>query len=142
MESLFLKDEGENGVLCAGRLDDVVPLENAAIANRTVIEWDRTDCEDMGIVKVGLLGLGMMKAVEETLQLCQDRGVPIDLAHMPEDDTATYDMLCKADTIGLFQVEFRAQMASLPRFKPRTFYLNNGYFVQGTVYNVGLRIKL
>jgi error-prone DNA polymerase len=109
-------------VLCAGRLDDVVPLENAAMANRTVIEWDKTDCEDMGLVKVDLLGLGMMKAVEETLQLCQDRGVPIDLAHMPKDDTATYDMLCKADTIGLFQVESRAQMASLPRFKPRTFY--------------------
>lgn len=109
-------------VLCAGRLDDVVPLENAAMANRTVIEWDKTDCEDMGIVKVDLLGLGMMKAVEETLQLCQDRGVPIDLAHMPKDDPATYDMLCKADTIGLFQVESRAQMASLPRFKPRTFY--------------------
>ncbi len=109
-------------VLCAGRLDDVVPLENAAVENRTVIEWDKTDCEDMGIVKVDLLGLGMMKAVEETLQLCQDRGVPVDLAHMPKDDKATYDMLCKADTIGLFQVESRAQMASLPRFKPRCFY--------------------
>lgn len=109
-------------VLCAGRLDDVVPLENAAMENRTVIEWDKTDCEDMGIVKVDLLGLGMMKAVEETLNLCQERGRPVDLAHMPKDDTATYDMLCKADTIGLFQVESRAQMASLPRFKPRCFY--------------------
>ena len=109
-------------VLCAGRLDDVVPLENAAMENRTVIEWDKTDCEDMGIVKVDLLGLGMMKAVEETLNLCQERGRPVDLAHMPKDDTPTYDMLCRADTIGLFQVESRAQMASLPRFKPRCFY--------------------
>lgn len=109
-------------VLCAGRLDEVVPLENAAMENRTVIEWDKTDCEDMGIVKVDLLGLGMMAAVEETLNLCQERGRPVDLAHMPKDDPPTYDMLCQADTIGLFQVESRAQMASLPRFKPRCFY--------------------
>lgn len=109
-------------VLCAGRLDDVVPLENAAMENRTVIEWDKTDCEDMGLVKVDLLGLGMMAAVEETLNLCQERGRPVDLARMPKDDQPTYDMLCKADTIGLFQVESRAQMASLPRFKPRCFY--------------------
>jgi error-prone DNA polymerase len=109
-------------VLCAGRLDDVVPLENAAMPNRTVIEWDKTDCEDMGIIKVDLLGLGMMAAVEETLNLCQERGVPLDLARLPKDDPATYDMLCKADTIGLFQVESRAQMATLPRFRPRNFY--------------------
>lgn len=109
-------------VLCAGRLDDVVPLENAAMENRTVIEWDKTDCEDMGIVKVDLLGLGMMAAVEETLHLCQERGRPVDLARMPKDDAPTYDLLCRADTIGLFQVESRAQMATLPRFKPRTFY--------------------
>lgn len=109
-------------VLCAGRLDEVVPLENASMENRTVIEWDKTDCEDMGIVKVDLLGLGMMKAVEETLTLCEERGVPVDLARMPKDDAATYDLLCKADTIGLFQVESRAQMATLPRFKPRCFY--------------------
>lgn len=109
-------------VLCAGRLDEVVPLENASMENRTVIEWDKTDCEDMGIVKVDLLGLGMMKAVEETMALCQERGRPVDLARMPKDDTATYEMMCKADTIGLFQVESRAQMATLPRFKPRCFY--------------------
>ncbi|MCB1103416.1 MAG: error-prone DNA polymerase [Opitutaceae bacterium] len=109
-------------VLCAGRLDDVVPLENAAMENRTVIEWDKTDCEDMGIVKVDLLGLGMMAAVEETLNLCEVRGVPVDFARMPKDDPATYDLMCRADTIGLFQVESRAQMATLPRFKPRNFY--------------------
>ncbi len=109
-------------VLCAGRLDEIVPLENAAMENRTVIEWDKTDCEDMGIIKVDFLGLGMMAAIEETLNLCQERGVPVDLARLPKDDPATYDMLCKADTIGLFQVESRAQMASLPRFRPRTFY--------------------
>jgi len=109
-------------VLCAGRLDEVVPLENAAMENRTVIEWDKTDCEEMGIVKVDLLGLGMMKAVEETLSICRERGRPVDLATMPKDDKAAYEMLCRADTIGLFQVESRAQMATLPRFKPRTFY--------------------
>jgi len=109
-------------VLCAGRLDEVVPLENAAMPNRTVIEWDKTDCEDMGIVKVDLLGLGMMAAVEETLNLCRQRGVPVDPARMPKDDPATYDLLCQADTIGLFQVESRAQMATLPRFRPRNFY--------------------
>lgn len=109
-------------VLCAGRLDDVVPMENAAMENRTVIEWDKTDCEEMGIVKVDLLGLGMMKAVEETLTLCRQRDRPVDLACMPKDDAPTYDMLCRADTVGLFQVESRAQMATLPRFRPRTFY--------------------
>lgn len=109
-------------VLCAGRLDEIVPLENAAMEHRTVIEWDKTDCEDMGIVKVDLLGLGMMAAVEDTLHLCQERGAPIDLARIPKDDPATFAMLCRADTIGLFQVESRAQMATLPRFRPQTFY--------------------
>lgn len=109
-------------VLCAGRLDDVVPMENASMPGRFVIEWDKTDCEDVGIVKVDLLGLGMMAAVESTLHICQQRGVPIDLARIPKDDPATYDMLCRADTIGLFQVESRAQMSTLPRFRPRSFY--------------------
>ncbi len=109
-------------VLCAGRLDEIVPLENAAMHGRTVIEWDKTDCEDMGIVKVDLLGLGMMAAVEETLHLCTARGVPVDLARMPKEDIATYDLMCRADPIGLFQVESRAQMATLPRFRPRNFY--------------------
>jgi len=109
-------------VLCAGRLDDVVPLENAAMPGRTVIEWDKTDCEDMGIVKVDLLGLGMVAGIEESLALCQQRGAPVDLARLPKDDPATYDLMCAADTIGIFQVESRAQMATLPRFRPRNFY--------------------
>lgn len=109
-------------VLCAGRLDEVVPMENAAMPGRTVIEWDKTDCEDVGIVKVDLLGLGMMAAVEETLSICSQRGTPVDLAQIPKDDPVTYDMMCRADTIGLFQVESRAQMATLPRFRPRNFY--------------------
>ena len=109
-------------VLCAGRLDEVVPVENATMPGRTVIEWDKTDCEDMGIIKVDLLGLGMMAAIEETLQLCRDRGAPVDLAQIPKDDPPTYAMLCRADTIGVFQVESRAQMASLPRFRPQNFY--------------------
>ncbi len=109
-------------VLCAGRLDDVVPLENAAMENRTVIEWDKTDCEDMGIIKVDLLGLGMVAGIEETLTLCEQRGAPVDLARIPKDDPKTYAMLCAADTIGVFQVESRAQMATLPRFRPQNFY--------------------
>lgn len=109
-------------VLCAGRLDEIVPLENAAMPGRTVIEWDKTDCEDMGIVKVDLLGLGMVAGIEESLSLCEARGAPVDLARIPKDDPATYDMLCAADTIGVFQVESRAQMATLPRFRPRCFY--------------------
>lgn len=109
-------------VLCAGRLDDVVPMENASMPGRFVIEWDKTDCEDVGIVKVDLLGLGMMAAVESTLQICQQRGKPVDLARIPKDDPETYDLLCRADTIGLFQVESRAQMSTLPRFRPRNFY--------------------
>lgn len=109
-------------VLCAGRLDEIVPLENAAMPGRTVIEWDKTDCEEMGIVKVDLLGLGMVAGIEESLTLCEARGAPVDLARIPKDDPATYDMLCAADTIGVFQVESRAQMATLPRFRPRCFY--------------------
>lgn len=109
-------------VLCAGRLDDVVPLENATMPGRTVIEWDKTDCEDLGLIKVDLLGLGTMAAMEETLRVCRERGAPVDLARIPKDDTKTYAMLCAADTIGVFQVESRAQMATLPRFRPKNFY--------------------
>ncbi len=85
---------------------------------RTVIQWDKDDCEDLGIVKVDLLGLGMMAALQDAIEICDRRGHPVDLAKLPKDDPATYDMLCRADTIGVFQVESRAQMATLPRMKP------------------------
>ena len=111
------------GMIVSDRgLDTVVPLENATMENRRVVQWDKDDCEDLGIIKVDLLGLGMLAAMQDTVELCRARGRPVDLAHIPKDDPATYDMLCRADTIGVFQVESRAQMATLPRMKPREFY--------------------
>ncbi|RME68621.1 MAG: DNA polymerase III subunit alpha [Verrucomicrobia bacterium] len=109
-------------IICQGRLDSVVPLENAAMPGRSVAQWDKDDCEDMGIVKVDLLGLGMMAVLQDTLVLTRERGRPVDLAHIPRDDPQTFALLQAADTIGVFQVESRAQMATLPRMKPETFY--------------------
>jgi error-prone DNA polymerase len=163
-------------VICHGRLDDVVPLENASMPNRVVVQWDKDDCADMGIVKVDLLGLGMMSVLQDALELVntsrdsrfairdseapeesttnrepraasrdsqfairdsegqeesitnrepraasRDSGV-LDLAHLPPGDPAVYRMLQEADTIGIFQVESRAQMATLPRLRPQCFY--------------------
>ncbi|MBV8815406.1 MAG: error-prone DNA polymerase, partial [Verrucomicrobia bacterium] len=109
-------------VICQNQLDSIVPLENATMPNRSVIQWDKEDCEDLGIVKVDLLGLGMMAALQDAIEICSQRGHPIDLASIPKDDGPTYDMLCAADTVGVFQVESRAQMATLPRMRPREFY--------------------
>ncbi|PYQ97832.1 MAG: error-prone DNA polymerase, partial [Acidobacteria bacterium] len=165
-------------VICRGQLDAVVPLENASMPGRVVVQWDKDDCADMGIVKVDLLGLGMMAVIQDALALVNGRitinavnidtgadpgvgPVPrpvdpsahagsfraeamddelrvvlhnvegrytwhaqprVDLAHLPQDDPAIYKMLCEADTIGVFQVESRAQMATLPRLKPTRFY--------------------
>ena len=136
-------------VMCQGRLDEVVPLENASMPDRVVIQWDKDDCADMGIVKVDLLGLGMMSVLQDALHLVNSSTpgapataaesessspesrttnhdprstVPIDLAHLPPNDPAVYRMLQEADTVGIFQVESRAQMATLPRLRPRCFY--------------------
>lgn len=109
-------------IVCQGTLDAVVPLENASMAGRTVAQWDKNDCEDMGIVKIDLLGLGMMAAMQETLALAAARGRPVDLAQIPKDDAATYDLMCSAETVGTFQVESRAQMNTLRRMRPRCFY--------------------
>jgi error-prone DNA polymerase len=148
-------------VICQGQLDAVVPLENASMPGRVVVQWDKDDCADMGIVKVDLLGLGMMAVLQDALALVNgehvrgagsadresETGAPstsaaalsprpgadvdlrgparsarVDLAHLPPDDPAVYRMLCEADTIGVFQVESRAQMATLPRLKPACFY--------------------
>jgi error-prone DNA polymerase len=108
-------------VICAGRLDSVVPLEPASMPDRSVVQWDKDDCAAMGIIKVDLLGLGMMALLEDALGMIRRRGGHVDLAHLP-DDPAVYDMLKRADTIGVFQVESRAQMATLPRLKPERFY--------------------
>jgi error-prone DNA polymerase len=142
-------------VICQGRLDEVVPLENASMPDRVVIQWDKDDCADMGIVKVDLLGLGMMAVLQDALEVVNaevrdpeagirradadigdeprtgrpripdpgsQQAAPLDLAHLPPGDPAVYRMLQEADTIGIFQVESRAQMATLPRLRPKTFY--------------------
>ena len=146
-------------VICQDRLDAVVPLENASMPDRVVIQWDKDDCADMGLVKVDLLGLGMMAVLQDALTMVNGAGVRrsafgdrdtndagdpepigltdspraptadrrtpseiVDLAHLPPDDPAVYTMLQEADTIGIFQVESRAQMATLPRLRPKCFY--------------------
>jgi len=134
-------------VICQGELDGVVPLEPATMPGRVVVQWDKDDCADMGIVKVDLLGLGMMAALQDAIELVNTgiRGsgsgirnshtsndrIPnpesrlpalFDLAHIPMNDAEVYEMLQKAETVGVFQVESRAQMATLPRLKPTHFY--------------------
>jgi len=110
-------------VVCQGQLNSVVPLEPASMPGRVVVQWDKEDCADMGIVKVDLLGLGMMAVLEDSLQLIRrHHGEEIDLGHLPQNDPAVYSALERADTIGLFQVESRAQMSCLPRLKPKCFY--------------------
>jgi len=110
-------------VVCQGQLDYIVPLEPAAMPGRVVVQWDKDDCADMGIIKVDLLGLGMMAVLEDSLKLIREHyGEEVDLAHLPSEDPAVWDALQRADTIGMFQVESRAQQAILPRMKPARFY--------------------
>ena len=109
-------------VICQGRLDSCVPLEPATMPGRSVVQWDKDDCASMGIIKVDLLGLGMMALLEDAIGMIRRRGGHVDLAHLPPDDPTVYAMLQKADTVGVFQVESRAQMATLPRLKPKCFY--------------------
>jgi error-prone DNA polymerase len=111
-------------VICQDDLSSVVPLENASMPGRVVVQWDKDDCAEMGLIKVDLLGLGMMAVLQDSISLINGAGAParVDLAHLPPDDPAVYAMLRAADTIGVFQVESRAQMATLPRLKPAAFY--------------------
>src|SRR4051812_39015281 len=110
-------------VICQGQLDSVVPLEPASMPGRVVVQWDKDDCADMGIIKVDLLGLGMMAVLKDTINIIQqDYGETVDLAQLPADDPGVYSTLQKADTIGMFQVESRAQMSCLPRLHPVRFY--------------------
>ncbi|TLD69422.1 DNA polymerase III subunit alpha [Phragmitibacter flavus] len=111
-------------VLCSQGLDGIVPLEPASMPGRVVVQWDKDDCEDLGIIKVDLLGLGMMAVIEETLATCRARGEArtVELHRIPADDEKTYAMIQRADTVGVFQIESRAQMATLPRLKPKCFY--------------------
>jgi error-prone DNA polymerase len=109
-------------VICAGMLNRVVPLERASMPGRSVIQWDKEDCADMGLIKVDLLGLGMMAVLKDSIELIpRHYKKEIDLAALPEDPLV-YETLCKADTIGMFQVESRAQMASIPHNAPVRFY--------------------
>jgi len=110
-------------VITRGRLDELVPIENAAMADRTVVEWDKDDLDALGILKVDVLALGMLSCVRRAFVLLkQHKGLDLGLASVPPEDRAVYDMLCRGDSLGVFQVESRAQMAMLPRLKPRSFY--------------------
>src|SRR5438093_670803 len=92
-------------IICQNKLSSFVPLENASMPGRVVAQWDKDDCEDLGIVKVDLLGLGMMSVMQDAFELCRERGRPLDLAHIPKDDEKTFKMMQRADTIGVFQIE-------------------------------------
>jgi len=110
-------------VVCQGQLDSIVPLEPATLPGRVVVQWDKEDCADMGMVKVDLLGLGMMAVLEDSIKIIrEDCGEEVDLAHLPANDPTVYATLQKADTVGMFQIESRAQMAFLPRMQPKCFY--------------------
>ena len=110
-------------VICQGQLDSVVPLEPASMPGRVVVQWDKEDCADLGIIKVDLLGLGMMAVLEDSLKLIREHyREQVELAHLPANDPAVYSTLQKADTIGMFQIESRAQMSCLPRLQPKHFY--------------------
>ncbi len=110
-------------VLSRDPLAGVVPIEPAAMPERTVIQWDKDDLEPVRLIKIDLLGLGMLTMIQDALVLIRrHHGLAVDLARLPMDDPAVYDLLCSADTVGVFQVESRAQMNTLPRLAPRTFY--------------------
>ena len=110
-------------VICQGQLDSVVPLEPASMPGRVVVQWDKEDCADMGIIKVDLLGLGMMAVLKDSIELIRDHyHEEVELAHLPQDDKRVYSTLQNADTVGMFQVESRAQMSCLPRLRPVRFY--------------------
>lgn len=110
-------------VISRGPLSRLVPVENAAMAERSVIQWDKDDLDAMGLMKVDILALGMLSAIRKTLSILSDfSGRPQQMQDIPAEDPATYEMLCHADSMGVFQVESRAQMAMLPRLQPRSFY--------------------
>ncbi|MGN7984796.1 error-prone DNA polymerase [Burkholderia sp. 22313] len=116
-------------VISRGKLTRLVPVENAAMGGRRVIQWDKDDLEALGLMKVDVLALGMLSALHRAFDMRtawrgppEPDGEPFTLKHIPQDDKATYDMICRADTVGVFQIESRAQMSMLPRLRPRTYY--------------------
>jgi len=110
-------------VIARGKLSRLVPIENAAMPDRSVVQWDKDDLDALGLLKIDILALGMLSAIRRALNLIsQQRGKSFELHDIPPEDPATYDMICQADTVGVFQIESRAQMSMLPRLRPRTFY--------------------
>ena len=110
-------------VLTRGPLEEIVPIGNGAMEKRTFVEWDKDDLEALGLMKVDVLGLGMLTCIRKAFELlARHKGLDLTLASVPQDDPAVYDMLCRADTVGVFQIESRAQMNMLPRLRPRRFY--------------------
>lgn len=110
-------------VITRGALEEVVPIQNAAMEDRTIVEWDKDDLDTLGILKIDVLALGMLSCIRKAFDLLETHyGIRHGLRTVPEDDPAVYDMLCQADSVGVFQVESRAQMSMLPRLKPKTFY--------------------
>ncbi|CAG9207622.1 Error-prone DNA polymerase [Paraburkholderia tropica] len=110
-------------VISRGKLSRLVPIENAAMVDRSIIQWDKDDIEALGLLKIDVLALGMLSAVRRALDLISDkRGEIFELQDIPAEDSATYEMICRADTVGVFQIESRAQMSMLPRLQPRQFY--------------------
>ena len=110
-------------VISRDRLSSLIPIENAAMQDRTIVEWDKDDLESLGMLKIDVLALGMLTCIRKAFDFLQSHyGRSETLSSLPEDDTSTYDMICRADTIGVFQIESRAQMSMLPRLKPRCYY--------------------
>ena len=110
-------------VIARHQIDQLVPVENATMAKRSVVQWDKDDLDALGLIKVDILALGMLSALRRTLDMvAQKTGRPFGMQDVPADDTPTYDMICRADTVGVFQIESRAQMSMLPRLKPRCLY--------------------
>jgi len=110
-------------ILTKGRLDETVPIGNGAMEDRTFIEWDKDDIDTLGILKIDVLALGMLTCIQKSFEMMEGwYGLKYSLATLPREDKAVYDMLCKADSVGVFQVESRAQMNMLPRLKPQCFY--------------------
>ena len=119
----FVSQHPGGFVISQQPLETLVPVENAAMEGRTVIQWDKDDLEELGLLKVDVLALGMLTAIRKALALVSARrGEPFGMADVPAEDRTTYDMICRADTLGVFQIESRAQMAMLPRLRPRNFY--------------------
>ena len=110
-------------VIARDKLSRLVPIEKAAMQGRSVVQWDKDDLDALGLLKIDILALGMLSALRRALAfIAQQRGEPFELADIPAEDGATYEMISRADTVGVFQIESRAQMSMLPRLKPRTFY--------------------